>query len=186
MKKIIKIIKIGLRYFRGIPKIILWKLKYRKRLKISLKQNLRKKIELHISGNSKVHICKGLSNRDNLSIKVEHGHLKMGENCFFNLNCSITCFDNIEIGDSCLFANNVVLVDHDHSFRNSIKNNKFKSSPIIIGNNVWIGANSVILKGTKLGDNCVVGAGSVINGKYPPNTVIVQKREIDTKTYEIQ
>ena len=43
----------------------------------------------------------------------------------------------------------------------------------------------MILRGTKLGDNCVVGAGCVIRGEYPDNTVIVQKRETVTKTYEV-
>ena len=53
---------------------------------------------------------------------------------------------------------------------------KFKTAPITIGNNVWIGANTLILRGTTIGDNCVVAGGSVIRGNYPSNTVIIQKR----------
>lgn len=53
---------------------------------------------------------------------------------------------------------------------------KFQTSPIVIGNNVWIGANTLILRGTTIGDNCVVAGGSVIRGNYPADTVIVQKR----------
>ena len=45
--------------------------------------------------------------------------------------------------------------------------------PITIGNNVWIGANVIVLKGTVLGDNTVVGTGSVVKGEYPSNCVIV-------------
>ena len=72
------------------------------------------------------------------------------------------------------------MYDHDHDYRKglNVDSNKedFIRAPIIIGQNCWIGANTVILKGTVLGDNCVVGAGSVISGKYPNNSVIIQKR----------
>ena len=57
----------------------------------------------------------------------------------------------------------------------------FVSAPIIIGKNCWIGAHTVILRGTEIGDNCVVGAGCVLSGKYAPNSVIVHKRETTAK-----
>jgi acetyltransferase-like isoleucine patch superfamily enzyme len=46
-----------------------------------------------------------------------------------------------------------------------------------IGDNSWVGANTIILRGTKIGKNCVVGAGCVISGEYPDNSIITQKRE---------
>ena len=48
---------------------------------------------------------------------------------------------------------------------------------IIIGKNVWIGANTVILRGTTIGDNAVIAAGSVLKGDVAPNTVFLNKRE---------
>lgn len=177
MTSLVKILKNYLRYLRGLNKIIIWKVKYRGILNISFKQNLRKKVNLKVSGNSLVYIGEELSNRDNLNIVVQNGKLKIGKECFFNINCSITCLDEITIGDRCLFANNVVIVDHDHDFRQGIEKNNFKSSKVVIGKNVWIGANSVILRGTNIGDNCIIGAGSVIKGEYKKNTVIVQERE---------
>ena len=47
----------------------------------------------------------------------------------------------------------------------------------MIGNRVWIGANTVILRGTVIGDDCVIGAGSVVKGNVPANSVLVQKRD---------
>ena len=168
-------IKEQLRYLRGFPRVFLWKLKYKEKLQISFKHNFRKRVNLHISGSSRVQIEDGLSNRDSLEMRVEEGNLHIGKNCFFNLNCSITCADKIEIGDNCLFANNVVIVDHDHDYRNG---QKLKKTPIFIGNNVWIGANCVILRGTYLGDNCVVGAGTILSGVYKNNTKIIQTRQL--------
>lgn len=54
---------------------------------------------------------------------------------------------------------------------------------VSIGNNVWIGANTVILRDSIIGDNAVIAAGSVVKGNIPPNTVYYLKREENFKTY---
>lgn len=76
----------------------------------------------------------------------------------------------------------MLIYDHDHDFRakNGLKELKYKTSPVEIGDNVWIGANTVILRGAKIGNNCVITASSVIKGEYPDNSIIVQKRNTET------
>ena len=60
----------------------------------------------------------------------------------------------------------------------------YKASPVSIGNNVWVGANSVILRGVEIGDNCVVAAGTVVTkGSYPANTLIREKRELIVESF---
>lgn len=54
---------------------------------------------------------------------------------------------------------------------------------IVIGDNSWIGCNVVILRGTSIGKNCIVGAGSVLKGAYPAGSVIVQKRQTTVTVY---
>ena len=119
-------------------------------------------------------------------IKVRSGaHLNIGSNAKINYNCIIACHDKIEIGDGTEFGPSVYLYDHNHDYRVGFSSNSnkeaFVSSPIIIGKKCWIGAHTVILRGTEIGDNCVVGAGCVLNGKYASNSVIVQKRETTSK-----
>lgn len=58
---------------------------------------------------------------------------------------------------------------------------KFKTAPITIGNNVWIGAHALILRGTTIGDNIVVGGGTVVKGDFPANSVIIQKRTTEVR-----
>ena len=58
---------------------------------------------------------------------------------------------------------------------------KFKTAPITIGNNVWMGANALILRGTTIGDNTVVGGGTVVKGDFPANSVIIQKRTTEVR-----
>ena len=93
----------------------------------------------------------------------------------------LTCRANIKIGNHVQFSPNVMVYDHDHDFRaaGGVKSMKYRSTPIVIGNNVWIGANTVILRGSCIGNNCVIGAGSVIHGEYEDNSIVIQKR-VDT------
>lgn len=100
----------------------------------------------------------------------------IGDNVKVNYNCIFICRKKIQIGEGTEFGPSVYVYDHDHDFRAGLKNNKFNEAPVVIGKNCWIGANTVILRGSELGDGCVVAAGSVISGKYEPNSVIIQKR----------
>ena len=113
-------------------------------------------------------------------IRVRKGaKVIIGNDVAFSYNCLLTAHDSIQIGDGCEIGPGVMFFDHDHDFRaeGGIKAGKYKTAPIEIGKNVWIGANTIILRGTTIGDNCVVGAGCVLKGDYPDDTRIVQKRE---------
>ena len=135
--------------------------------------------EITITG-GKLFIGKGFKMRDGAKIRVRKGaECVIGNNSSVNSNNMIACHERIIIGDNVQLSPNVQIYDHDHDFRieGGIKEMKYKTSPVEIGNNVWIGANTVILRGTKIGDNCVIGAGCVLKGCFPNNSVVVQKRE---------
>lgn len=99
---------------------------------------------------------------------------------------SLVCHDNIHIGKNTILGPNVLIYDHDHVFNggNGVEKKKFTTAPIEIGDNCWIGANVVILKGTKIGNRCVVGAGCVLKGNYPDDSIIIQKRETEINRIE--
>lgn len=135
--------------------------------------------EISLDYGGKLIIGKNFKMRDGAKIRVRKGaECIIGNNTSINSNNMIACHEKIVIGDNVELSPNVQIYDHDHDFRaeGGIKARKFKTSPIIIGNNVWIGANTVVLRGTTIGDNCVIGAGCVVKGNYSPNMVIVQKR----------
>ena len=135
--------------------------------------------EISLDYGGKLKIGKNFKMRDGAKIRVRKGaECIIGNNTSVNSNNMIACHEKIVIGDNVELSPNVQIYDHDHDFRaeGGIKARKFKTSPIIIGNNVWIGANTVVLRGTTIGDNCVIGAGCVVKGNYSPNMVIVQKR----------
>lgn len=101
-----------------------------------------------------------------------------------NYNCIIACRKEIKIGEGTQFGPSVYVYDHDHDYKAGLKVGEYLSDSVEIGKKCWIGANTVILRGTKIGDNCVVGAGCVLKGVYPANSVIVQKRVTDVKAVQ--
>ncbi|WP_407450194.1 DapH/DapD/GlmU-related protein [Fibrobacter sp.] len=141
--------------------------------------------EITITG-GKLFIGKKFKMRDGAKIRVRKGaECIIGNNSSVNSNNMIACHERIVVGDNVQFSPNVQIYDHDHDFRvtGGLDENKFRTAPVEIGNNVWIGANTVILRGTKIGDNCVVAAGCVLKGVFPANSVIVQKRETSITSF---
>ncbi|MCD7738778.1 MAG: acyltransferase [Lachnospiraceae bacterium] len=102
-----------------------------------------------------------------------------GDNVKVNYGCMFFCLQEISIGEGTEFGPNVLVYDHDHDFRceGGLKKEKFRYSPVKIGQNCWIGANTVILRGSVIGDNSVIAAGSVVTGNVPADSILVQKRE---------
>ena len=146
-----------------------WKVKYGKQLNMNVLNSVKGRLCLEIFFGGKVEIGNFLMICGPCYIKcTENAHLIIGNKCFFNRNCSITCVNKIYIGDNCNIANNVVIVDHDHKLGASGVVKGLCSVPVWIGNNVWIGANVTILKGVTIGDGAVIAAGAVVNTDVAP------------------
>lgn len=96
-----------------------------------------------------------------------------------NYNSIICAYNMITIGENTIIGPNVCIYDQDHDYScvGGLKRDRYKTEPIKIGKNVWIGSNVVILRGTTIGDNAVIGAGTVVKGNIPENTMLIQKRE---------
>ena len=105
------------------------------------------------------------------------GVLTLGDDVKLNYNCILVCHESISVGAGTIFGPSVLVYDHNHDHRFPLREDRFCSSPISIGRDCWIGANTVILRGAAIGDNCVIGAGCVVRGEIPAGTVLVQKRE---------
>lgn len=80
----------------------------------------------------------------------------------------------IEIGDDCLIAPFVYIVDSNHQFKREIKINQQpnETAPIKIGNDVWIASNVTILKGVTIGDGAIIAANSVVNKDVAPYEIV--------------
>lgn len=101
-------------------------------------------------------------------------NIEIGNNVCINDYCYISGEGGVTIGDYTQIAPGVSIISIDHGF--SEKNKPFVLQklilkPIVIGYNVWIGKNSIILKGVTVGDNSIVAAGSVVTKDIPPNSI---------------
>lgn len=163
-------------YLRNLIFLIVKKCKYGNKIKFSIKEMIGKSSEITIKNQGMLSIGEKLYTRNNFNILIESGTCIIGNNCFFNHNCSITCIEEIKIGDKCTFGNNLVIVDHDHNFDDNV-NKKFISSKVLIDEGCWIGANVTILRGSSIGKNCIIAAGSVVRGNIPDNSIYIQKRK---------
>ena len=92
------------------------------------------------------------------------------------INSGLTLIDDYEIyiGENCLLATNVTICTTGHPVHPALRpHGEMYSFPVKIGNNVWIGSNVVILPGVTIGDNAVIGAGSIVTKDVPANVIAV-------------
>lgn len=171
-------------YFVGFFKLIFYKIIYPSKLKLNFLTHIKPSVTLQLDRGSTLILRRNIKIRSYSSVSVRKNALcDIGDNVFFNKFCSINCHESIKIGNSVLFGESVKMYDHDHKYSASfgVDPKKYTSEPIHIGESCWIGSGVIILKGTILGENSVVGAGTVLKGYYPPNSLIYSQKEIVVK-----
>lgn len=119
-------------------------------------------------------------------------HIHVGKNFFANYNCTIIDVAPVTIGDNCQLAPGVAIYTAGHPVHPATRNTGYEyGKPVTIGDNVWVGGNTVILPGVHIGSNTVIGAGSVVTHDIPdwvvaagnPCKVVRQITEDDRRTY---
>ncbi len=107
-----------------------------------------------------------------IEVRLASSTVKIGNNVAINNGFSLTAFGNIQIGDDVLIGSNCSIVDNDgHSLNPLERHIAPTSSDIRIGNNVFLGSNVTILKGVTIGNNAVIGMGSIVSINIPENVV---------------
>lgn len=128
-------------------------------------------------------VCRGL-------LRVEaftDGKIQIDPDVYIGDDCLLSCTHGIKIGSYTLLAHGVQVFDNNtHPTNWQARENHWRSlmgepietdfdidgAPVVIGHHVWVGFNSLILKGVHLGDGCIVAAGSVVTQDVPPYTLV--------------
>lgn len=95
-------------------------------------------------------------------------HIEVGKNFFANYNCTILDVAKVTIGDNCFMAPNVAIYTAGHPIYPDVRSAMWEyGKQVTIGDNVWIGGNTVICPGVNIGSNVIIGAGSVVTKDIP-------------------
>jgi len=99
------------------------------------------------------------------------GCIDIGDYCLISPGVRITSASRIEIGNNCMLANGAFVTDADwHGIYDRLESIG-NAAPVILKENVWIGDSATVCKGVTIGENSIVGAGSVVTGDIPPNCI---------------
>lgn len=98
------------------------------------------------------------------------GRIVIGSGVFLNYGASISAHACVAIGDGCQIGSYACMMDNDYH-RVEDRSRPGESAPIILEKNVWLGVRVIVLKGVRIGENAVVGAGSVVTRDIPPNVL---------------
>ena len=105
-----------------------------------------------------------------VDLYAHKGSLRIGSNCHVGKGCTLVARKAISIGDGCQIAENVTIRDQDHKIElgRTIMQSGYETTPIVIEDNVWVGAGAVITRGVRIGERAVIGAGAVVTKNVPP------------------
>lgn len=98
-------------------------------------------------------------------------NIHLGKRVFINACCHFQDHGGVTIGDDCQIGHNVVFATLNHGLSPETRKATYPA-PIVLGRNVWVGANCTILQGVTIGDNAVIAAGAVVTKDVPANVVV--------------
>lgn len=108
-----------------------------------------------------------------------------GENVFVNQGCRFYDQGGIRIGDATMIGPNTHLITSGHPVPPAERREYILAAPIVLEENVWLGAAVTILPGVTIGANSVVGAGTVVTKDVPPNTLVTGSAATVRKQWEV-
>jgi galactoside O-acetyltransferase len=101
-------------------------------------------------------------------------HVHFGKNVYANFNLTMVDDTHIYVGDYTMFGPNVTVATAGHPINPELRSQAYQyNMPVHIGKNCWLGAGVVVLPGVTIGDNTVIGAGSIVTKDIPSNVVAV-------------
>lgn len=121
-----------------------------------------------------------------------NGSIRIGKNCKINDRVHISSYDSVIIGDNVLLASNIFISDNNHgSYRDEPSdpsvppdNRPIITSPVKIGDNVWIGEGACVLAGVEIGSGGIVASNAVVTHDVPENTIVAGAPALPIKRWD--
>lgn len=101
------------------------------------------------------------------------GEVVWGDDVFVNVGAYMSVFESLHVGHRVRFGERVSIHDEDHTFEPvGADRGSYRTSPVVVEDDAWIGAGAIVLRGTRIGAGSVVAAGSVVKGDFGPGLLI--------------
>jgi len=162
-------------YARLLAKLLWLKLRWRGRLHTDGIAFVCPDVTFEIGRDASVHLGRWSWLGHGTKIRAHEGEVRIGAKTVMGQECTISAFQHVEIGRECIVADRVMLIDFDHGAvetERPIRAQGIYKRDVKVGHNVWIGYGVSILRGATVGDNAIIGTGSVITKDVPDNAVV--------------
>jgi acetyltransferase-like isoleucine patch superfamily enzyme len=133
---------------------------------------MHKNVRMDIGRDAVLIFGRGVQFREGFEGRL-YGRIELADGVYFQTGCIVSVHKGLTVGRNSGFAEYVSLHDNDHiGGTDDLPGSGFHETPIVIGEGVWVGAKSTILRGVHIGDGAIVGAHSLVTKDVPPRTVV--------------
>ncbi|HEU4975603.1 MAG TPA: acyltransferase [Baekduia sp.] len=163
------------RYARLLVRLAWWKLRLRRRLQLDGFAFIGPGVSLEVGRGAVLRLGRWSWIGHGCKIRVHEGECVIGAKTVLGQECTISAFQHVSIGRECILADRVMLIDFDHGVvevDRPIRQQGIYKRDVRIGHNVWVGYGACFLRGTTVGDNCVIGTSSVVTKDVPDDAVV--------------
>ena len=162
-------------------KIISLKILFGNQIKLHWSDKIAPTVKVRINDGGFIALGENVELRENCILNVTAGgNLIIEDRVFMNDGCYINSRDKVVIGSDTMLGQGVKIYDHDHDYRSEDIKINFKQEPVMIGSNVWVCSDVIVLRGCIVGSGSVIAAGTVIKKTVKPNMLCYTKKEIET------
>jgi acetyltransferase-like isoleucine patch superfamily enzyme len=162
-------------YVPLIARCLYLKMRYRDRFVTDGLCFICPKVKFEIGANGKIVIGRWAWVGHGTKLRAHEGSIEIGSKSVLGQECTLSCYQRIEIGRECIIADRTMMIDFDHGmveFERPIREQGIYKRDVHIGHNVWIGYGACVLRGVTVGDNAVIGTSSVVTRDVPDNAVV--------------
>ncbi|WP_244406582.1 acyltransferase [Patulibacter medicamentivorans] len=160
-------VRLGLRLLR-------LKLRYGRRLQLDGPAFVCRGVHFEIGPKATVRLGRWSWIGDGTKVRCHEGEVVIGAKSVLGQECTISCYERVEIGRECIIADRSMFIDFDHSVawvETPIRAQGIYTRPVRVGHNVWIGYGGCVLRGVTVGDNAVLGTYGVATRDIPADAV---------------
>ena len=150
------------------------KIKYGERYQSSCFERISSKSTIKLFDTGRCKLGRNIELAPSCNFEVHgNGTLSVGSKVYMNRGCILSCHNRVAIGDGSIFGPGVRIFDNNHKFskKDGVSPN-LNTGEIVIGRSCWVASNVIILKGANIGDNCVIGAGCIIDPVIPSGSLV--------------